>query len=123
MSLFADLPVQRKLGLAMLVTSTVALVVACAVFLTVEYYGYRRSIVHNLATLAHISANYNTATIAFADQTGAQQNLEALRAEPQVIAATLYDTKGKVFAHYASRSDLVLPFDSKAQSEIRVENG
>lgn len=123
MSLFADLPVQRKLGLAMLATSTVALVVACAVFLTVEYYGYRRSIVHNLATLAQISANNSTAAIAFHDQAGAQQNLSALSAEPQVIAATLYDANGKVFARYAPRPDEVLPFDPRMQTGVRLEKG
>ena len=123
MSRFADLPFQRKLGLAMLVTSTVALLAACTVFLTVEYYGYRSSIVHNLVTLAHISANNSTATIAFADPIGAQQNLEALRAEPQVIAATLYDLNGKVFAHYAQPSAQVLPFEPGAQSGTRLEKG
>ncbi len=120
---FADLPVQRKLGLAILVTSTVVLLVACAVFLTVEYYGYRSSIANNLATLAHISANNNTAAIAFADQNGAQQNLDALSAEPQVIAATLYDANGKVFAHYSPHSGEILPFDGKLPPGIQWEKG
>ncbi len=123
MSLFADLPVQRKLGLAMLVTTTVALLVACAVFLTAEYYGYRSSIGHNLATLAHISANNNTATIAFADKNGAQQSLETLHAEPQVVAATLYDTSGKIFARYAVNSANILPFDATQPAGVRLEKG
>ena len=65
MTWLSDLPVQRKLGYAMLLTSTVASVLACGVFLAVEYLGYRENITHTVATLARISADNNTAAIAF----------------------------------------------------------
>ncbi|HEY4248507.1 MAG TPA: PAS domain S-box protein [Lacunisphaera sp.] len=123
MSWFADLPVQRKMGIAMLATSTIALVLACGVFLEVEYAGYKRSIVHNVMTLAQISADNSTAAIAFVDKNGAKQNLEALHAEPQIITATLYDASGQLFARYSSRPDEILPENPSAPPGVRFENG
>ena len=123
MNWFADLPVQRKMGIAMLATSTIALVLACGVFLEVEYAGYKRSIVHNVTTLAQISADNSTAAIAFVDKNGARQNLEALHAEPQIITATLYDANGRLFARYSSRPDEILPENPDAPPGVRFENG
>lgn len=102
MSLLADLPIQRKLRLAMLLTSGLALLVACGVFLTVEYYSYRRNLVQTVRTLAQIMADNSTASLAFNDETAARQTLMALEAEPQVVAAVLYRPDGRILAHYAT---------------------
>ena len=118
-----DLPVQRKLGFAMLLTSTVVVVIACVVFLTVEYFGYRNSLIHTVTTLARITADNNTAAIAFYDQREARQNLEALRAEPQIIAAVLFDNQGKVFAEFTTPSDQALLSRASGQPGVRLENG
>ncbi|MDB6126833.1 MAG: hypothetical protein JWM35_729 [Verrucomicrobia bacterium] len=108
---FANLPVQQKLAYSMLLATTVALVVACAVFLEVEYASYRRDIEHTVATLARLTADNSTAAVAFADQPNATQNLEALRAEPQIVSAALYDTKGRLFASFRATPDAVLEPD------------
>ena len=123
MSWFANIPIQRKLGYAILATSTLVLLLACAVFLGVEYLGYRRSIVATVATLARVAADNNTAAIAFSDNTGARQNLEALRAEPQIIAAVLYDADDKVFARYVSKPEEMLPGNPAALPGVRIEGG
>ena len=101
MSWLDDVPIERKLRLAMLITSMLALLVACGVFLTVEYIGYRRNAVQLVTTVARLTAENSTAAIAFADRPGAQQLLEALRAEPQIVAASLYDERGELFAMYS----------------------
>jgi PAS domain S-box-containing protein len=123
MSWLSDLPVQRKLGYAMLLTSMMASVLACAVFLAVEYHGYRENIEHTVATLARISAENSTATIAFSDPIAARQNLEALRAEPQIIAATLYSANGKIFARFAARPEEMLPADPTTPLGVHFEKG
>ncbi len=102
MTLLADLPIRRKLRYAMLLTSSLALLVACGVFLTVEYYGYRRNLVQTVRTLAQIMADNSTASLAFNDAAAARQTLMALEAEPQVVAAILYRTDGRILAHYAT---------------------
>jgi signal transduction histidine kinase/ActR/RegA family two-component response regulator len=110
-----DVPVQRKLRIAMLITSTLALLMACGVFLAIEYVGYRRSLVQAVTTLAKVMAENSTAFIAFTDKPGAAQTLDALRTEPQVVAAALYDAEGRLFASYASGGE-ILPATAPADS-------
>jgi signal transduction histidine kinase/ActR/RegA family two-component response regulator len=113
MSWLDDVPVERKLRLAMLITSTLALMVAGGVFIAVEYVGYRRNIAHTVATLARLTANNSTAAIAFSDRPAAQQALDSLKAEPQIVGAALYDETGKIFAQY-SVTDSAMPRDLPA---------
>ena len=121
MTLLADLPIQRKLRYAMLLTSGLALLVACGVFLTVEYYGYRRNLVQTVSTLAKIMADNSTASLAFDDPAAAGQTLQALEAEPQVVAAVLYRNDGRIVAHYATRPVEFPPYPG--QLGVRFEKG
>ncbi|HWA28759.1 MAG TPA: ATP-binding protein [Lacunisphaera sp.] len=109
MTLLADLPVQRKLRFAMLLTSSLALLVACSVFLTFEYLGYRRNLMQTVATLAQIVADNSTASLAFSDSTAARQILQALAAEPQVVAAGLYGNDGRPLASYSAGPATIPP--------------
>ncbi len=121
MTLLADMPVQRKLGYAMLLTSSLALMVSCAVFLAVEYAGYRRNLVQTVATLARITADNSTGPIAFADFAAAQQTLGALHSEPQIVAAALYDKHGRLFAQYLARPGETVPAAPPAFTGTHLE--
>lgn len=123
MNWFNDLPVRRKLRLAMLLTSTIGLVVACLFFLTLEYFGYRRNLLRTVHTLSRITADNSTAPLAFVDQKAARENLEALGAEPQISAAILYDGDGKVFAQFVPQSARILPHRPDDPPGIREEKG
>lgn len=123
MSWFGDQPVQRKLSFAMLFTSSAALVVACVVFLAVQYSDYQRDLEHTVQTLARITANNSTAAVAFADQNEAAQGLAALRAEPQVKQAILYDARDQVFAVYASEPAEVSVNHAGERLGLHSENG
>lgn len=106
---FANLPVQRKLGYAMLLTTAVALLLACVIFFIVEYRSYRSDIQHTVATLAKLTADNSTAAIAFEDWSNGAQILEALRAEPQIVSAALYDVDGRLFASFRTTPEEELP--------------
>ena len=123
MSWFDDQPVQRKLSFAMLFTSTAALVVACVVFLAVQYSDYRRDLEHTVATLSRITANNSSAAVAFADQNEAGKGLAALRAEPQVMQAILYDARDQVFAVYAAVPTEVSVNHARERLGLHAENG
>jgi PAS domain S-box-containing protein len=123
MTLLADLPVQRKLRFAMLLTSSLALLVACAVFLTVQYLGSRRQLVQTVATLARITADNSTAAVAFADATAARQTLEALRAEQQVVGAVLYDKDNRLVAAYDATAGTPPPAALPPWVGVRFEDG
>jgi signal transduction histidine kinase len=109
MSWFADLPVQRKLGVAMLLTCAVALIVAGGVFLVIQYRSHRDNLTKTVATLSLVTADNSTAAIAFVDRPGARQILEALRAEPQIVSAALYEANGRLFTSYMTGPGELLP--------------
>src|SRR5215470_10377771 len=98
---FKDLPIRRKLMTILLLITGATLTLTCLAFIGYEYVSFRTAATHNLATLGRIIANNSTAALAFDNREDAQQVLAALRAEPHVVAAGLYDAHGALFAHYA----------------------
>jgi PAS domain S-box-containing protein len=123
MTLLADLPIQRKLRYAMLLTSSLALVLACIVFLTVQYFGYRRNLVQTVATLAQVTADNSAGSLAFSDAMAARQTLGALHAEPQIVDAVLYGRDGHVLARYSTEPTNELLEAPPAATGVRFESG
>ena len=71
MRAFRDLSIRRKLMLIILVTSSVALLLACAAFISFDLYTFRPAKLHDLTTLADIVGSNSTAALAFGDQDSA----------------------------------------------------
>jgi signal transduction histidine kinase len=97
---FRDLAMQRKLTLIMMLTSSLALLLACAAFITYELLQFRGAAAAELATLGDVIAANETAALAFDDRTAAAEILGGLRADQHVIAAALYTGEGALFASY-----------------------
>lgn len=97
---FRHLPIQRKLAITILGTSSVVLLLTGLGVFGYEYFTYRRAAVGELSTLSAVIAAQSTAAVAFDNQHDANEILAALHAEPHVIAAALYDKQGRLFARY-----------------------
>ena len=95
-----DIPIRRKLMAALLLTSGAVLLLACAAFITYEFVTLHKSMLESYTTRAEILAANSTAALAFQNQADATEVLGALKLDPRVMAACLYDEKGKVFAKY-----------------------
>src|SRR2546428_9237468 len=95
-----DKPIRQKLMAILLLTSGVVVVLTCAAFLTYEFVTFRQTTLKNLSTLGRIIAANSTASLAFQSEPEAREILWALRAEPNIVAAGLYDKDGKLFARY-----------------------
>lgn len=91
----------------MLLTSGAALALACLGFSAYELVTYRRGMLEQLSTIARLVANNSTAVLAFDDNQGAEEILAALKAEPHIVAAALYDEEGRIFSAYPERSAAV----------------
>src|SRR5713101_5227276 len=94
-----DWPIKQKLT-AMLLISALVLVLTCAAFLAYEFVTFRQTTLKNLSTLGRVIAANSTASLAFQNEGDAREILSALRAEPHIVAAGLYDKDGKLFARY-----------------------
>lgn len=98
--MFRNLPLQRRLMSIMLLTSGAVLLLTCAGFLAYEFFTFRKTMVRELSTIAAIISNNSTAVLAFEDRPGAREILAALKAEPHIAAAGLYDARGRLFSTY-----------------------
>ncbi|MGH8286321.1 MAG: CHASE sensor domain-containing protein, partial [Steroidobacteraceae bacterium] len=113
-------PIRRTLITFVLVTSGIALLLTASGLFVSEWVTFRRATIQRLETLGEVIATNSTAALAFADAQGATETLKALKADPHVVAAALYDASGALFATYPEeRSVDTLP----SSEEVKAEKG
>ena len=95
-----SMSIKWKQMLIIMLTSIVALLSACAIFVTYDVLSFRKEIVKRVSVLAEAVGNNCTGTIEFNDPKTAEETLSALRAETSIAAACIYTRKGGVFAAY-----------------------
>ncbi len=89
-----------KLTVLNLLTAALALCIAGALLILQEFFQLRKDLAGNLDTLSHVIADNSTASLAFGDARAAGETLRSLRALPNVTAAALYGSDGRLFAAY-----------------------
>lgn len=92
--------IKRKTIAVIMLTSTIALTVTIAAFLIYDLIAFRQTMVRNLQTQGQIVAGNSSAAVAFKSENDARDILAALRAEPHIVRAALYDEKGNLFVKY-----------------------
>jgi len=97
---------RRALLLCMKTKFPIAAMVAAALLLPMLYdlMTFRASMVRNLSTLGAVIADNSTAALAFRNERDAREVLSSLRADPQVVAAALYDARGNLFVTYPPKA-------------------
>ncbi len=104
--LLKDQPIRKKLMRVIILISGSVLLVTCSAFFFYEYYSFRQKTIQTLSTTGKIIAANSTAALAFANPDDAKEILSALAAEQHIVAASLYDKDGKLFALYPATSSL-----------------
>jgi signal transduction histidine kinase/CheY-like chemotaxis protein/HPt (histidine-containing phosphotransfer) domain-containing protein len=92
--------IRQKLTLIILLTSAVAVAVACVVFATYDGIRFKRAMVNQLSLQAEIIGANSTAAILFNDERAAQETLGALAADDRIVSAQIYTEDGRRFAEY-----------------------
>jgi PAS domain S-box-containing protein len=110
MRLLQNVSIQRKQMLIIMLTSTVALLLAGLIFLFYDIGAARKEIVKKVSVLAAAIGDNCSATIEFNDPKTAEETLSALRAEPSVVSACIYNSKGEQFATYHRSDDATMAF-------------
>jgi signal transduction histidine kinase/CheY-like chemotaxis protein len=95
-----NLSIKRKLILITMLTSSLALLLSSASFVTYDLISFRQLLTQDLATQAQIIGYNSAAAMAFKDEAAATATLSALTAKDDIVAAVLFSPDGKVFAHY-----------------------
>ena len=72
-----------------LVTSGVALVLACAAFITFDWVSSKQRMVRNLQALSGVIADNSTSALTFLDSDAAEETLLTLRVETHIVSDTV----------------------------------
>lgn len=100
MDLLRHLPLKRKLTVITVLTSCVALVVACLALAAYEQLNIRRRLVNDLATTAAMTGANSSAGLTFNDPAAVEQTLKSLTAQPRIVRACVYGKDARPFALY-----------------------
>ena len=90
---------------AILISSSAVLVITSVTFFTYDLISARQSRVQHLRVLSQVVASNSTAALAFQDTRDAEMVLSALRADPAIQAAALFDQEGRLFVSYPANAD------------------
>lgn len=88
-----------------LLTSGVVLLLTCVAFITYEVVTLHTGMVQGYETRAEIIAANSTASLAFQDEADAANVLGALKTDPRIMVACIYDSTGKVFAKFPANAN------------------
>ena len=100
MRFFRVSSIRRKLSMVIFFICLLGLGIAGVAFETYERASFRSSLAGELVSYAGMLSLNTAASLAFNDHNSAQEILQALRVEPHILAACLYDKRGNIFATY-----------------------
>jgi PAS domain S-box-containing protein len=92
--------IKNRVRAVIMLTSVTILTATSVAFLYYQVISFKAQLVRNLSTLATIIADNCAAALIFDNEESAAQILRALRAEPNIEAAVVYNSKGAVFTQY-----------------------
>jgi signal transduction histidine kinase/CheY-like chemotaxis protein len=96
-----DWPFRRKLIVTVLLTSSIALLIARASLMASEWFQYRNDVTAELESVADMIAFSSSAPLIFGDKQAAIQTLAPLKSETRVAYAAIYKKAGgELFAAY-----------------------
>ena len=103
---FTNRSIKQKQMLIIMLTSSVALLLASGGFLVYELRTFHEESTRNLSTLAWHIGYQNSGPIEFGDTNKAELNLKAvLASDKSIVAACVYTAKGEPFATYPPNSE------------------
>jgi len=110
------LSIRHKQLVIIMATSTAALLLACAGFVSYEVFSFREAMTSNLSSVASLIGNNCTAALHFDDRAAATQVLNTLKGEHHIIAACIYDKNGRIYASY-TQDQKPFPFPKPALTD------
>jgi len=106
---FADVSIRRKLTVAMMATTTAALLVTATALGVWEVISSRRALVTKTETLADLVGRSSTAALVFSDQSALADALTAGAAEPSLELAAAYKVTGARLASFTRQRGRLAP--------------
>jgi signal transduction histidine kinase/ActR/RegA family two-component response regulator len=118
MRFITDVSIQKKLIRVIMLTSGIALALACVLFAIYNFTMFRIGEVRELTSLAEIVGNNSSAALVFDDSQTAKDVLSSLKMDDRIEGAAVYDKNGKIFASFNRNHSEANVFLSKPNSSI-----
>jgi signal transduction histidine kinase len=99
---YHNLPTSHKLRLIIVLTVSVALLLASVAVLTYDQIASRTEMRSELEVLAEIVGSNSTAALTFNDERAAEEVLAGLKAKRHIASALIYSADGRLFASYGA---------------------
>jgi signal transduction histidine kinase/CheY-like chemotaxis protein len=96
---FKQLSIKSKMTAIIMLTCFIALMLACAAFITQHWVTSRKILVLETSTLAEVTAGNVQAAVTFDNPQDAEKMMANLRGQSQIVAACIYK-EGKIWARY-----------------------
>lgn len=100
MSFLQNVSIRDKLNRIVMLTTSVALLLAALGFFLYDLVAFRNTEARELASVADIIGANSTAPLQFQDAASGRETLETLSVDPRVVSAGLYTQEDKIFASY-----------------------
>jgi methyl-accepting chemotaxis protein len=114
-----DIPIRRKLMLISVLASVIALLLAGTILVAYEIVNYRAQKKQEITVQAEILASSVAPSLVFNDPKAAQEYLNALKANPEIVAAALYAADGSVFTSYSRTGKLNQPLPAREEQNVQ----
>jgi signal transduction histidine kinase len=101
--------ISRKFLLAVLATTFVALLIMGASMLFHDLDTFKAAWVSDLTAQADILAKVSAPALEFNDPKAAAENLEQVRARPNILGAAIYSSRNTLFAEFVTDPSIALP--------------
>jgi signal transduction histidine kinase len=111
---FRNLPIRHKSRLIVMLTLSIALLLACGTILIIDQVVTRMEMQRELETLAEIVGSNNTAALIFRDKPSAEEILSALKAQKHIVAASIFSKDGTLFANYGRTPNALTSLSRRA---------
>lgn len=98
--MFKRTSIRKQILRVIILTIGVVLLLTFTSYFIYEIVTFRQNALRQLEVIAKIVSNNSTAALAFEDQKSAAEILGALKAEPHVDLAVIYDKTGNPFSYY-----------------------
>jgi signal transduction histidine kinase/CheY-like chemotaxis protein len=123
MAAFRQTTIKRKLIALIMLTSSVALLVAFAFMVASDYLSFRSGMVRDLRTLAAVVGTNGSSALDFDDEEFATKTLAALAATPNITTAAIYTKDGRILAKYLRDNRSQLPPPHPGAENYVFKNG
>lgn len=126
MTPFRDIPIQRKLTMVIMATTTVALLLVFLVLAWLMSWQQYHESESDLITLAEMIGENASAALEADDRQAAREALWVLRADSRILEALIYDRNGEPFSvHFTegqNSESIELPEQPKADGVSKIGN-